>query len=414
MAYARTRSSKSSYAATGDLHYRGTSDTPVPLFKARKAAGELFSNDFLSSIVSIAGPQNLETGFHVWKVDAQSHKRLVNLGWVKTSTARSLIYSGSAWTYLNPGARLDYIATKCGVPSVLVPSSHDWSVKHTYLSSELNEGIAMILVSLAESGKTIKMINKAVNLLRSPLVNAKNKLRLTRAQLRTSEGRKALLEQAENDWLEGRYGWRPFVYDVMSWQEAAASKYSERRTVKTLVERVTGTPAIEYKNWSSSGVPPMQRKREYTIDMIASCGQTADYEMNLSQFARTWGALDVAGTAWELVKFSFVIDWFFNLGEALKALQAYAFIAERIGWNKIQRVGMSKTTWTYPAVGYYGDREVDLLLTPELSPTLEQVKLTERTAVTSFVPSLGFSFNVDCAKTLDLLALLHQTLKGSR
>jgi hypothetical protein len=303
------------------------------------------------------------------------------------------------------------IYQRCGSDAPPGPDDETWAEAHTKLSADLNTGISSILVSAAELPKTVKMINKALVLLRNPLTNAKNKLRLTRTQLRTPEGRKAMLDMAEKDWLEGRYGWRPFIYDVMSWVEAGKSKYSDRRTVKTAVQKLAPQPYTSIGSSSTAGLV-VAGTSVWKAEYIASAGQTADFGVNLSQFARTWGALDVVGTGWELIKFSFILDWFLNLGDALKALQVYALIDERIGWNKITSVGTITTTYTYPTLGQHGDYVVDGYVNRLNSPTIERGQMTRRMRVDSFLPNLGWSFNVDCGKTLDLLAIIHQLYKG--
>lgn len=414
MAYTRTRSSKSAYSPVGDLYWLQTNDNPTPNYKALVASGVLFSKDYYHAEYRSAGPvNNQNTGYHVNRITG-GVPPVIDLGNVLVAVSRKLVTDINTWNYGQIPWLAQTIYAKCGSTTPSNPSAYDLSLKHTQLSADLNTGIASILVSAAELPKTVRMINKALMLLRNPLINAKNKLRLTRVQLRTPQGRKALLDMAEQDWLEGRYGWRPFIYDVMSWVEASKSKYSERRTVKGQVTSVSPAPFVETYSQTSVGCPPVTLTTKWQIDYIASAGQTADFGVNLSQFARTWGALDVAGTAWELVKFSFILDWFFNLGDSLKALQVYALIDERVGWNKFSTVGTVKQTYTYPALGTYGDRQVDSLVNEVKTPILEQVKITQRNAVTSFMPSLGFSMNVDCAKTLDLLALLHQLVEGRR
>ena len=407
----RTRLSKSPYSSSGDLYWKQTDDTPTPNYKALVASGVLICKDYSSGTVQVAGPvSSAVTGFHVTRITG-GVPPTINLGNTTTSSSRALISSGPSWTYGTPETKLAEIYSKCKSTVKSDPTAYEWAKAHASLSADLNTGIASILVSAAELPKTVKMINKALTLLRNPLINAKNKLRLTRGQLRTREGRKAMLDMAEQDWLEGRYGWRPFIYDVMSWVEAGKSKYSERRTVKAAVDRFAPQPYVYTRESATRGLSVVSTQR-WTVDWIASAGQTADFGVNLSQFARTWGALDVVGTAWELIKFSFVLDWFLNLGDFLKALQVYALIDERIGWNKISAEGIVKTTYTYPALGLHGDLLVDGYVNRHYQPTIERVKINKRTAVTSFLPVLGGRFNVDCGRTLDLLALLHQTLKG--
>jgi hypothetical protein len=411
MAYARTRTSKSVYSSSGDLFWKETSDTPTPLFKARVASGELICKDYESGIFQVAGPvSSAVTGFHVTKITGGVPPTL-DLGNTTTASTRQMINSSSKWIYGSPAAKVAAIYQKCGSAAPPGPDDETWAEAHTKLSADLNTGISSILVSAAELPKTVKMINKALVLLRNPLINAKNKLRLTRAQLRTPQGRKAALDMAEQDWLEGRYGWRPFVYDVMSWVESGKSKYSDRRTVKTAVQKLA-PPPYTFVRSSSTGGLIVAGTSVWTAEYVASSGQTADFGVNLSQFARTWGALDVVGTGWELIKFSFVLDWFLNLGDTLKALQVYALIDERIGWNKITSIGTIKTTFTYPTPGLHGDLLVDGYINRHSMPTIERGQMTKRMRVDSFLPNLGWSFNVDCGKTLDLLAIIHQLYKG--
>lgn len=403
----RSRQSGTAYAATGDLFKRWTTDVPTPLYKARVASGELICNPFDSIVYQAAGPKFTNVGFNVLKL--QPPWPPLNLGMVQVSTSRPMV-SASAYGSLygiQNGAQT--AAQKCGIEP-LVYDGEAFAEAHTGLSAQLNTGISSILVTLAELGKTATMIAKAARLLRNPIINAKNKLRLTRAQLRTPEGRKAALDMAEDDWLEGRYGWRPFIYDTMSIVDAAQAKYGERLTVKTLVDRLAGE-ATEVKEYTSVGVPPLIMETKWKVEFMLSCGQTADFDLNFSQFARTWGALDVVGTAWDLVKLSFVIDWFINLGDSLKALQVYLFIAERIGWNKISSTARVERKYSLPAIGTYGDRQVNLHLNSD-DRILEQVKTTHRTPVDSFLPNLGMSFNVDCGKALDALAILHKFVKS--
>lgn len=409
MSYSRTRSSKTPYSSFGDLYSFVTKDNPTPNYKALVASGVLLCKDYQNTTIQVAGPQgsSISTGYHCGR-------EKVVIGVVDVGVARQWLDTSTQWNLANASALMDIARRKVGMDPVSDSRSGDWAVAHTSLSADLNTGIASVLVSAAELPKTVKMINEALRLLRNPLINAKNKLRLTRAQIRTPEGRKAMLEMAEQDWLEGRYGWRPFIYDVMSWVDAGKSKYAERRTVKTAVKKVAPDPkTFIIEQQRATGLPYVSKSATWTVNYIASAGQTADFGVNLSQFARTWGALDLVGTAWELVKFSFVLDWFLNLGDSLKALQVYALIDERIGWNKIQYEGRVVTTYTYPAIGSYPDMYwIDKLVNVQREPTIERVRATTRTAVTSFLPHLGFKFDVDSAKTLDLLALLHQLVRG--
>jgi hypothetical protein len=130
---------------------------------------------------------------------------------------------------------------------------------------------------------------------------------------------------------------------------------------------------------------------------------------------KKWGFLDPVGAAWDLVPLSFVYDWFFNLGDALKALEAYAVFDERIGWNtQITEVtaqhylnvrnagGMSNSN-----LGYYFHSFTD----PNWS-FLERVELKSRVPVVSFLPVMAGRLRLNVLKVVDLLALLQQIVLG--
>lgn len=298
----------------------------------------------------------------------------------------------------------------------LDPWPGSFSVEHTELSSRLAEGIASTLVAVAEAHKTIGMIAKAIKLLRSPLRDAARELGISRRLLggnnaASRNARKRIMDKANNAWLEGRYGWRPFIYDVIDHIEAASTVAHVRRTVKDfglLDEKqvVTRTP-IKYSTTSG----PLQRDlvRTTIYQRIWRIGQTCDFRSELNLTARKYGIYDIVGAAWDLVPLSFVYDWFINFGDALKALEAYALIDERVGW-----------TITEDLLRYHTHLEdVDLVakVTSFATVSVEELYGSEfdefyskrkRVTVSSFLPSLGLRSRLNLAKIVDLVALFRQ------
>lgn len=293
------------------------------------------------------------------------------------------------------------------------------SVLHTELSSRLSEGIASTLVTAAESAKTFRMIRKAVSLLRTPLEDAREELKIARRLLlrqdwRGSFYRKKVLDRANDAWLEGRYGWRPFIYDVIGHVEATRKVATERRTVKDgfVVKQTNRAVDLAPIKLALSGseirVTPV---RNETYTRYVSCGQTADYAGWVNPNLRKYGVYDLVGAAWDLVPLSFVYDWFVNIGDILRSLQTYALVDERVGWTTLKDTMLYNYTCRLDSAGPIQNEWWRITATqfylPEWTETFEA---KQRFVVSDFKPFLGLRNELDPAKVLDLAALAKQLL----
>jgi hypothetical protein len=119
------------------------------------------------------------------------------------------------------------------------------------------------------------------------------------------------LGRAADLWLEGRYGWRTLIYDIQDFNKALSNmkeqrtRFSERVGMSTSKTNVVTTPI--------TGADVLADI--VTIDVIETSARgsvTADIVVPPFRF-------NVVNTAWELIPFSFVIDWFVSVGKALDA-----------------------------------------------------------------------------------------------
>jgi hypothetical protein len=127
-------------------------------------------------------------------------------------------------------------------------------------------------------------------------------------------------EFASNTWLEYTYGWVPLLNDLHTQLENTAN-YLYRRSA--LVREGIGSASEERSatlNSSPIGFPGkvtktirVRRRVRYVIRYAVPGG---------SNFLATYGITNPALVAWELVPFSFVVDWFLPVGNALEALTA--------------------------------------------------------------------------------------------
>lgn len=153
-----------------------------------------------------------------------------------------------------------------------------------------------------------------------------------------------------SEWLEGRYGWRTLLYDLDDLSKALAnfdesrSRYSERSGYRDVIT----LPTVETEmSWMAFyGLKKL-------TDQVTIEGRgcvTADIEVPKFQF-------NPLQTGWELIPFSFVIDWFIGVGQSLAALSFMAYqrkYAASIGYRITIERSFSFDTTSFKT-GYSGD-----------------------------------------------------------
>lgn len=176
------------------------------------------------------------------------------------------------------------------------------------------------LASLGELPETINMLFDLV----------KEALKLTLAAKRgdfayvfkSAKKAGATVDGLANLWLGYRYGIRPLITEIRSLMQAVAAdlekgqrftargKNKEEGKSTSTDNRIT-TPS------TSMGVvfnETLEWSRSYRSGVLVSIDRSID------QTAAIWGLDSPFEAAWELVPFSFIIDWFTNIGDCLGAL----------------------------------------------------------------------------------------------
>lgn len=403
----RTRTTIFDDLSGGSYDFMAMTDTVVPEFHKLLKSGVLINN-----------PMSLHKAY-----GSASAGRKCSV----TGIARQISGSGSfVWTkdFYVPWAMskltssnvLASIQWGLGMAGVSAPSAYNASVLQTEVSAEIATQATQSLVSLVEGPKTLSMLAKAYKFLRRPLGDAMRELRVTRSMLRDRATRAQVLDKASNAWLEGRYGWRPFIYDVMGHVDAMLSQTTIRKT-----ERVKSAPIEGTWSTTNDAVTSVAGNRVWwtykvTARSYVRCGQTVDFPVSLaSSRAFHYGLYDVTGTAWELIPLSFVYDWFLNVGDMLKALQVYAYADERIGWNTfVSEVVVEKKDFQVyqPCEGLskWGYRYYTTSVVPPEGWSEVWVQ-KNRVPVDSFLPMMGFRCRLNTAKIVDLAAILRQMLR---
>lgn len=192
-----------------------------------------------------------------------------------------------------------------------------------------------VLTFLFELNKTVDLFVDAAKRWREAV------LRLARWAKKKSKGKgykkwKTPYEIFTQGWLEGRYGWRIAYYDalgLLSVMNDKINKYS----------RGFATEEIESEHWASidynysqfSGQANLNLKVKHTIRAGAF------YVVDVSRPNVIKAPFNPVVTTWELLPYSFVWDWFLDVGKTLTAITPRAGYSLNHMWisHKIEVTG---------------------------------------------------------------------------
>lgn len=204
----------------------------------------------------------------------------------------------------------------------------------------------------------------------------------------------------EKPLLELRYGWRTLLYDLIDLQKVLNNLDDNRQRFRESTGSTLNEQEVTLASWSMGGAGsvPVTVTDDYTIGLRGTV--VADIEPPKFAF-------NPIVTGWELVPFSFVIDWFLNVGRWLSSLsflvlqsQHYAAAGWRITVERTVTVGtpVKNSGWTIQCSGTGNGRYVYTKRTPTTIPLSPLV-----------------SVNLNVSKVLDVLALiLTRVLPGTR
>lgn len=198
-------------------------------------------------------------------------------------------------------------------------------------AAELHKVVAMVVQSSTRlrQGLILLMQGKPIKAVLAGLGYA--------GAVRGSSRRRAAVKTAAQRWLEIRYGWLPLIYDVQGTLQALSTVAKPRYTARGFAnDNATSTSTGSLTQfagmthlWSLSEALE-KRVRAYIL-----------YEVDRSSLIpQKLGLLQLPATVWELVPFSFVVDWFVDIGDWLDA------VTPRIGVNILAEGYTLQTTRT--------------------------------------------------------------------
>lgn len=265
-------------------------------------------------------------------------------------------------------------------------------------------------VFLAELREAVRMIKHPAMTLRKGIDDY---LKTVKKQLRKNRNPKVRRNIPSNTWLEYQFGWAPLMNDIRDGNTALEhlKRVHPLMTKKVVGFGVDETVTFTNRSFSSGLVWSWQDKDVSTCKVFYSGAVKIEASGSLTMEARLLGIglSDFVPTVWELIPYSFLIDYFTNIGDVLSS---WAFPTASVAWNQRtivrirsrEAVGVNSTT-----EGFYKR----LAFIPGSKKATW--RLFERAPLPD-VPVLPLTFKVPgttSLKWLNIAALVNPRIKGS-
>lgn len=231
----------------------------------------------------------------------------------------------------------------------------------THLDTTIDSGRLAILAGTAaranvrapefDGATFFAELRETISMLRRPVLAWERAIKAIQANLRKTKGSehgsRILLDLIEQQWLQYRYGIMPLVYSAEDAMKALESMRHRRVyfTARGRSSEQTTASATESNNVNSwSWRIDREVETVHTVNVRAGIRYYSDRDP-------TWG-LDwenVPPAAWEVVPFSFVADWFVNIGDYLRAITPKLGVKVVGSWtttvNTRSTTGTSTSEW---------------------------------------------------------------------
>lgn len=209
-------------------------------------------------------------------------------------------------------------------------------------------------------------------------------------------------------WLSMRYEWRPLVYDMLSAQEALGRLAAgiEDPLQRAYASR-DASPALNTANSTSQTIGFTDSAKGSINGVTNASFRTTTVErsvhacVGLQCVTREIYFTDPFVTGWELVPYSFVLDWFVTIGDMLTAFSPFATGELRYATLATKTVTTRRSYNTMMWTSTMDNRTV------EKQKGSEWIYITEKyERVNAEVkPTLAVDINLNVAKVVDLVSL---------
>lgn len=229
-------------------------------------------------------------------------------------------------------------ASPSSAPGISASSADNLALSK-FVKNAINKRRTMMSgVFLGELRQTIQLVRNPARAIRSGLDDYVSALRKKRPQLRRtspSQRRRTATSIVSDTWLEWSFGMAPLFSDARSAAEALAKSRILPEKAKAVFVKAEGKSTTGPSNWTSLGdhTASAASVRTFasteTYHSVKYYGKVKVYHPNSLQNQLGLLPEDFVPTVWELVPWSFLVDYFTNVGNII---QAACFLRSSMAW----------------------------------------------------------------------------------
>lgn len=203
-----------------------------------------------------------------------------------------------------------------------------------------------LTVDAAQAGQNIRMMNVFKTFM-SYAQNFRGGWRSNRfGRFRKGGLGKGSVKSAGQAWLEYIYGWKPLVDDIYAAADESLRFVLNRYSTiegHGLFKDTRYLTMDDGTNFVGRNIP-VQIKNAVTIVLTLDNQKTMDISR--------WGSLNPISIGWELMPYSFVVDWFFNVGQFLRNAETALLYGSAVSDGYVSNLRVAKMDpWTGGKIG---------------------------------------------------------------
>lgn len=260
--------------------------------------------------------------------------------------------------------------------------------------SKLNDkvrGSLDLAVDVAQAGQTARMFSAQDAAIRYAV----------------SANWRAIVKGVSGAWLEFQYGWRPLAQSLYEATELMSN---------VAINSLESFSAQSSEHLSSGQISPLIRLAGATPGPVVRNGV---HSCKIGVVIRTksnrpdiWTSLNPASIAWELVPYSFVVDWFLGIGNYIRDLETSLLYANSFVTGYVSNITVCEASYTGSSAKSFVSGGVQYTSGCSVKGGGKYVKFN-RTKLTSYpVPRLpSIRANLGSGRLLNAAALLTQKIK---
>jgi hypothetical protein len=196
-----------------------------------------------------------------------------------------------------------------------------------------------------------RIVKSVRNLRRGNIPGAVDALTAGRSRSRMPPGRPSRTKDLAENWLELQYGWKPLLNDIHGAMESMSTMMSSDYAFVQSATASAKAREDSLVRFDYDAVRIGPKRGKLATFTTTTCKYNIRFRVAhpLTSFLAQTGFTNPVNLAWEVLPFSFVVDWFLPIGPYLEAMTA---------WSGLEFVGGSVTqftkSWILSTVDYDG------------------------------------------------------------